>query len=53
MAASALEWQRGLSLSAAYSNIYWGLSIAAIIAIVSAFAYRRSSGGRVEEMVEA
>ncbi|KWX71980.1 MFS transporter [Paenibacillus jilunlii] len=53
MAASALEWQHGLSLSAAYSNIYWGLSIAAIIAIVSAFAYRRSSGSRIEEMVEA
>ncbi|MCE3204120.1 MFS transporter [Paenibacillus sonchi] len=53
MAASALEWQHGLSLSAAYSNIYWGLSIAAVIAIVSAFAYRRSSGSRIEEMAEA
>ncbi len=53
MAASALEWQHGLSLSAAYSNIYWGLSIAAVIAIVSAFVYRRSSGSRIEEMVEA
>ncbi|MEC0168401.1 MFS transporter [Paenibacillus graminis] len=53
MAASALEWQHGLSLSAAYSNIYWGLSIAAVIAIASAFVYRRSSGSRIEEMVEA
>ncbi|OKP96760.1 MFS transporter [Paenibacillus sp. P46E] len=53
MAASALEWQRGLSLSAAYSNIYWGLSIAALIAIASAFAYRRSNGNGMEDMVEA
>lgn len=43
LAASALEWQRGLSLSSAYSNIYWGLSLAAGIAILSAFMYRRSS----------
>ncbi|MBW4084855.1 MFS transporter [Paenibacillus sp. S150] len=53
MAASALEWQHGLSLSAAYSNIYWGLSIAALIAIASAFMYRRSSGSRAEELIEA
>lgn len=43
MAASALEWQRGLPLSAAYSNIYWGLSIAALIAIISAILYRRGN----------
>lgn len=43
MAASALEWQRSLPLQAAYSNIYWGLSIAAIVAIGSAFIYLRSS----------
>jgi MFS transporter, DHA2 family, metal-tetracycline-proton antiporter len=48
LAASALEWQRGLSLSAAYSNIYWGLSCAALLAIVSAFVYRRS--GRIREL---
>ncbi|KAA1188084.1 MFS transporter [Paenibacillus sp. B2(2019)] len=45
MAASALEWQRGLPLSTAYSNIYWGLSIAAILAIISAIVYRRNSRG--------
>ena len=45
MAASALEWQRGLPLRAAYSNIYWGLSIAALIAIISAIVYRRNSRG--------
>ncbi|WP_342548027.1 MFS transporter [Paenibacillus sp. FSL P2-0089] len=43
MAASALEWQRRLPLQAAYSNIYWGLSVAAIVAIGSAFIYLRSS----------
>lgn len=43
MAASALEWQRSLPLQAAYSNIYWGLSVAAIVAIGSAFIYLRSS----------
>ncbi|MNW65449.1 hypothetical protein D3C74_438330 [compost metagenome] len=54
MAASALEWQHGLSLSTAYSNIYWGLSVAAIIAIVSAFAYHRSSrGARLTQMADA
>ncbi|CAH1056682.1 MFS transporter [Paenibacillus pseudetheri] len=45
MAASALEWQRGLPLSAAYSNIYWGLSIAAILAIISAIVYRKNNRG--------
>lgn len=43
MAASALEWQRSLPLQAAYSNIYWGLSVAAIVAIGCAFFYLRSS----------
>lgn len=45
MAASALEWQRGLPLWAAYSNIYWGLSIAAMLAIISAIIYRRNNRG--------
>jgi MFS transporter, DHA2 family, metal-tetracycline-proton antiporter len=45
VAASALEWQRGLPLSTAYSNIYWGLSIAAMLAIISAIIYRRNSRG--------
>ncbi|MNN47253.1 hypothetical protein D3C81_1616650 [compost metagenome] len=55
MAASALEWQRGLPLSTAYSNIYWGLSIAALIAIVSAVAYRRgsNSNGSLADMADA
>lgn len=50
MAASALEWQRGLSVSAAYSNIYWGLSLAALLAIASAFVYRRD--GRISELTD-
>lgn len=45
MAASALEWQRGLPLSTAYSNIYWGLSIAAMLAIISAIVYRKNNRG--------
>lgn len=45
MAASALEWQRGLPLQAAYSNIYWGLSIAAMLAIISAIVYRKNNRG--------
>ncbi|MEK4292441.1 MFS transporter [Paenibacillus sp. FSL R5-0914] len=45
MAASALEWQRGLPLRAAYSNIYWGLSIAAMLAIISAIVYRKNNRG--------
>ncbi|MEK4003543.1 MFS transporter [Paenibacillus sp. FSL H3-0333] len=54
MAASALEWQRGLPLQAAYSNIYWGLSVAAIVAIGSAFIYLRGSGrGPLSEMAKA
>ncbi|SEU01903.1 MFS transporter [Paenibacillus sp. NFR01] len=46
LAASAMKWQSGLPLAAAYTNIYWGLSMAAVIAILSAFIYRRSSGSR-------
>ncbi|MEK4519290.1 MFS transporter [Paenibacillus sp. FSL H8-0122] len=54
MAASALEWQRSLPLQAAYSNIYWGLSVAAIVAIGSAFIYLRGSGrGPLSEMAKA
>ncbi|WNS42278.1 MFS transporter [Paenibacillus sp. MMS20-IR301] len=54
MAASALEWQRSLPLQTAYSNIYWGLSIAAIVAIVSAFIYGRGRAGRsLPDMAEA
>ncbi|MNI56474.1 hypothetical protein D3C73_1114800 [compost metagenome] len=54
MAASALEWQRGLPLSSAYSNIYWGLSVAAVISIVSALTYRRSiRGASLADMADA
>jgi DHA2 family metal-tetracycline-proton antiporter-like MFS transporter len=54
MAASALEWQRGLPLWTAYSNIYWGLSIAALLAIISAILYRKSNrGGSPANMADA
>lgn len=43
LATTALEWQHALPLSTAYSNIYWGLSISAIVAILSAIWYRRHS----------
>ncbi|MCQ4085442.1 MFS transporter [Saccharibacillus sp. JS10] len=43
MATTAMEWQHALPMSTAYSNIYWGLSIFALIAIGSAIWYRRHS----------
>ena len=42
MSASALGWQKHLSASQAYSNIYWGLALFAVLSIVSAYAYLRS-----------
>lgn len=42
MASSAMEWQHGLSLSAAYSNIFWGLMVMALLALGSSFVYLRS-----------
>lgn len=41
MASSAMEWQHGLSLSAAYSNIFWGLMVMALLALGSSFVYLR------------
>ncbi|GGO01811.1 MFS transporter [Saccharibacillus kuerlensis] len=43
LSSTALEWQHTLPLATAYSNIYWGLSISAMVAILSAFWYRRHS----------
>ncbi|MBO7746183.1 MFS transporter [Paenibacillus sp. MWE-103] len=37
--ASALSWQKDLPVKAAYSNIYWGLTIIVILAIGCAFMY--------------
>jgi len=39
--AITLENQHQLSLASAYSNIYWGLSILAIVGVLSAFLYRK------------
>ncbi|WP_343059767.1 MFS transporter [Saccharibacillus deserti] len=43
MATTALEWQHTLPLGTAYANIYWGLSVAAFVAILCALWYRRHS----------
>lgn len=43
IASSAMEWQKGLSLPTAYSNIFWGLMIMALLSFISAYAYLRSA----------
>jgi len=44
MSAAALSWQEQLSLTHAYSNIYWGLSMIVLLAILCSFLYTKSSG---------
>ncbi|MFC5648829.1 MFS transporter [Paenibacillus solisilvae] len=39
--ASALSWQKDLPLKAAYSNIYWGLTIIVLLSIGCAYLYGR------------
>ncbi|MFK7692563.1 MFS transporter [Paenibacillus sp. HJGM_3] len=41
MTASALGWQRNLSPSQAYSNIYWGLAVLVLLAVGCAAMYLR------------
>ncbi|WP_028539231.1 MFS transporter [Paenibacillus sp. J14] len=41
MASSAMEWQHDLPLSTAYSNIFWGLMVIALVSLVSSFVYLR------------
>ncbi|MFF2890488.1 MFS transporter [Paenibacillus sp. NPDC057967] len=43
IAASALVWQKNLSLSHAYSNIYWGLTVVVLAAIACSMLYFRST----------
>ncbi|MBT2728281.1 MFS transporter [Bacillus sp. ISL-75] len=43
MTASALNWQKGLPLAHAYSNIYWGLTIVVILSIGCGIIYVRSA----------
>lgn len=43
MASSAMEWQHGLPSATAYSNIFWGLTAIALLAIGSSYAYLRSA----------
>ncbi|ANS73353.1 tetracycline resistance protein TetA [Paenibacillus yonginensis] len=49
IASSAMEWQKGLSLSSAYSNIFWGLMIMALLAFISSYVYLRSTGSLKSE----
>jgi len=42
-AASSMVWQRALPIDIAYSNIYWGLAVIAVIAICCAYLYQRSN----------
>lgn len=43
VASSAMEWQHGLSLAAAYANIFWGLMVMALLALGSSYVYLRGS----------
>lgn len=49
--ASALVWQKDLPLANAYSNIYWGLTLIVILAIVCAIAYLRSTWRKAQPAV--
>ncbi|MBB6634075.1 MFS transporter [Cohnella thailandensis] len=46
MTASALSWQKGMEESVAYSNIYWGLAVIALLAVGGSSLYLRKSGRR-------
>lgn len=43
--ASALVWQRNLSLPAAYGNIYWGITIIVLASIGCSLYYLRQASG--------
>ncbi len=45
--ASAMVWQKNLTQSQAYSNIYWGLAIIVIVSIGCAISYLRSASRNV------
>ncbi|MCD9021895.1 MFS transporter [Cohnella silvisoli] len=45
--ASALVWQKDLTLSQAYSNIYWGMAIIVVISIGCAYFYLRSTSRKL------
>ncbi|MDQ6419113.1 MFS transporter [Paenibacillus sp. LHD-117] len=48
LSATALSWQQELSLAHAYGNIYWGLSLIVILAILCSVAYVRIGGRRAQ-----
>ncbi|WP_042166490.1 MFS transporter [Paenibacillus gorillae] len=41
VSATALVWQKNLTLAHAYSNIYWGLTLVVILAIICSLTYFR------------
>lgn len=41
LSAAALSWQQELSLSHAYGNIYWGLTVVVLLSILCSFLYVR------------
>lgn len=43
LSASALSWQKGVALSAAYSNLYWGLSVLILLSIACSYLYQKMS----------
>ncbi|TDQ41078.1 MFS transporter [Aureibacillus halotolerans] len=47
--ASALTWQKELTLSVAYSNIFWGMAVVALLSIVLAMGYRRATAIHVKQ----
>ncbi|WP_246120351.1 MFS transporter [Cohnella terricola] len=47
MTASALGWQKHYTLTHAYSNIYWGMSIIVILSIVCGYTYLRLRRGHM------
>lgn len=56
LASSAIEWQHGLPLANAYSNIFWGLTGIALFALGASFVYLRGaavSGGTKKESARA
>lgn len=42
LSAAALSWQQELSLSHAYGNIYWGLTVVVLLSILCSFLYVRA-----------
>jgi MFS transporter, DHA2 family, metal-tetracycline-proton antiporter len=48
LAATAMEWQHHLMLATAYSNLFWGLTAVALLAIGFSFIYLRGTSKTVD-----